>query len=124
METTRQLTQVSAFLLLFFVLDPECLGSRFFASPAMRFIGIVSFEWFLIHQPMLFSFRRWFGGAHASFPRYFVITLAPLVITFAMAVLIYHNFSLPILRWARARARAAGKPSRVAGQPRPLAPKA
>jgi peptidoglycan/LPS O-acetylase OafA/YrhL len=124
METTRQLTQISAFLLLFFVLDPQCLGSRFFASPVMRFIGIVSFEWFLIHQPMLFGFRRWFGSAQGSFSRYFAITLTPLAITFVAAVLIYHNFSLPILRWARERARATGERARVADQPRPLAPKA
>jgi peptidoglycan/LPS O-acetylase OafA/YrhL len=122
MEINRQLTQAAAFLMLFFFFDPECLGARFFASPAMRFIGIVSFEWFLIHQPLLMPFRIWFGGAHQSMLLYAFVTVTPLAITFALAVLIYHNFSLPILRWARDRARGAVKPGAMAEQPRAATP--
>src|SRR5262249_20270934 len=75
--------------------------------PLLRYLGIVSYEWFLLHQPAQSFFRKWMGGANGSFLRYAVITLVPSLGTLAIAILLYHNFSLPIMRWGRKTVRAS-----------------
>jgi peptidoglycan/LPS O-acetylase OafA/YrhL len=102
-EVRHLLPGLGAFLLLFFVFDTGCVAARFFASPIMRFLGLVSYEWFLIHQPAQHFFRMWTTGSHGSFIRYvFIVTLPPLF-SLGLAVLLYHTFSLPIMKWGRSK---------------------
>ena len=100
-ELNHLLPGVSAFLMLFFVFDPACRGARFFSSPGLRFLGIVSYEWFLFHQPAVVQFREWMVSSHGNLFRYLITVGTPLVCTLGLAILVYHNFSLPILRWGR-----------------------
>jgi peptidoglycan/LPS O-acetylase OafA/YrhL len=104
-ELNHLLPGVSAFLMLFFVFNPACLGARLFSLPALRFLGIVSYEWFLFHQPALIQFREWMVSSHGNLIRYSMTVGTPLVFTLGLAILVYHNFSLPILRWGRDRLR-------------------
>ena len=104
-EMRHFLPGIGAFFLLFFVFDAGCLAARIFAAPAMRFLGIVSYEWFLIHQPAQHFYRLWTNGSQGSFLRYFCIVGSSAVFSLALAALIYHQFSLPIMKWGRAKMR-------------------
>src|SRR5206468_3287304 len=94
---------LSAFLMLFFIFHPGCLGARLFSGPLLRFLGIVSYEWFLIHQPVQVQFREFLGSSVGSIPRYLFTVFTPSLLSLGLAILIYHKFSLPILRWGRRR---------------------
>jgi peptidoglycan/LPS O-acetylase OafA/YrhL len=100
-ELQQLLPGLSAFLMLFFVFIPGSTGARFFSSSAMRFFGIVSYEWFLLHQPAQFQFREWLVSSHGNFGRYLFTVVTPSLVTLALAAFIYRSFSLPILRWGR-----------------------
>jgi peptidoglycan/LPS O-acetylase OafA/YrhL len=94
---------IGAFLLLFFVFDPACLGSRILSAPALRFLGIVSFEWFLIHQAAQSWFREWMVSSAGNIFRYSFMVGLPTLLSLGVAILVYHSFSLPIMRWGRHR---------------------
>jgi peptidoglycan/LPS O-acetylase OafA/YrhL len=100
-ETFRYLPALSGFLLLFFVFDPDCLGARMFSQGWLRFIGIVSYEWFLFHGPVVTWFHEHTGPSHGSVLVYAWRTLVPLALTFVFSVLVYRYFSLPILHRVR-----------------------
>lgn len=104
-EFNHFLPGLAGFLLLFFVFDPNCVGSRLLGMPMLRFTGIVSFEWFLLHWPITNWFAEMFGHTHGNLWAYFLKTIFPLALTFGLSVLVYRWFSLPILNWARERVR-------------------
>ena len=102
-EISHLLPALAAFLLLFFVFDPGSLGARFFALAPLRFTGIISYEWFLFHGPVVQWFHGHFGATHGSLMAYGLRTIVPLAITFGFSVLVYRFFSLPILNHIRNR---------------------
>lgn len=99
------LPSLSVFLMLFFVLDPQSLGARFFAQPWLRFIGIVSYEWFLFHQPVVVQFAKIFGHTQGQVWLYLLKTVLPLVLTLGFSVLVYRWFSLPLMNRIRGKER-------------------
>jgi peptidoglycan/LPS O-acetylase OafA/YrhL len=101
-EIGHLLPALAALLLLFFVFAPQSLGARVFSCAPLRFTGIISFEWFLFHGPVV----RWFlehspVQSHGNLLAYAYKTLLPLALTFAFSVLVYRYFSLPILNRVR-----------------------
>jgi len=112
MDVDHSLQGIGACLLLFFALDPACLGTRLLSSTVLRFFGAISYEWFLLHQPVQWQFRLWMGGSHGSMLRYLCVTGVPILLTLGASILIYQGFSLPIMRWGRKKlaARAAQVP--------------
>jgi peptidoglycan/LPS O-acetylase OafA/YrhL len=104
-ELGHVLPAVASFLLLFFVFDRECLGTRWLSARWLRFTGIISYEWFLFHGPIVAWFHENSGPTHGSLLAYLWRTIAPLAITYGFAVVVYRWFSLPILNWARDRVR-------------------
>jgi peptidoglycan/LPS O-acetylase OafA/YrhL len=100
-ETFKYLPAAATFLLLFFVFDPDCPGSRLFSAGWLRFTGIVSYEWFLFHGPVCGWFRDMFGHTEGSLLMYAGKTFLPVALTFGFSVLVYRYFSLPILNHVR-----------------------
>lgn len=100
-EAFHLLPSLSTFLLLFFLFDPNCLGTRFFSLPPLRFTGIISYEWFLFHQPVVVLFRDIFGDTHGNIALYLAKTILPLALTFAFSVAVYRYFSFPLMQWCR-----------------------
>lgn len=100
-EFTRTVPAVGTFLTLFFAFSPNSFGARLLSSPPLMFVGVVSYEWFLIHQPIFFWIRDLAGSAQGSLVRYAFIVVAPAIATFVIGVAIYRWFSLPIMRWGR-----------------------
>lgn len=79
-------------------------------SPCLRWCGIVSYEWYLFHQPLLLWSRHFFGPAQGGYLKYACIIGVPILGSLLFAALIYRWFSLPILRFGRQR-RSARKQS-------------
>ena len=98
----RWAPSISVFLMLFFVFNPECAGARLLSHPWLRFIGIVSYEWFLFHGPIVAWFRDKFGHTNGNRFLYLEKTVLPLALTFLFSVAVYRWFSLPILNRIRA----------------------
>lgn len=119
-ELFHILPGAAAFLMLFFVFDPECLGSRLLGHPWLRFTGIISYEWFLFHQPVVSRFSELFGQTHGNPLLYLGRTVVPLAITFGFSVLVYRFFSLPLLNRIRGArpAQATGASSAAPVDPR------
>lgn len=109
-ELNHLLPGISAFLMLFFAFDQNCFGNRFFSSHPMRFVGAVSYEWFLIHVPIYAFFRNFLPGAHGSLLHYVLTVTSSTLCSFILAVLIYHYFSLPVMRWGRSKNSNAALP--------------
>ncbi|MDB6019018.1 MAG: putative acyltransferase [Pedosphaera sp.] len=103
-EIFHFLPATSAFFLLFFVFDPASFGNRFLSCSPLRFIGIISYEWFLLHQPVIFFFKELLPKSNGNLIIYSLRTFMPLALSFGLSVLIYHFFSLPLLNWFRKKA--------------------
>lgn len=110
-EVFHYLPGLSCFLMLFFLFDPDCLGSRLFAWSPLRFIGIVSYEWFLFHQPIMMLFRDLFLSVHGSVFLYLARTLVPMVLTFVFSAAVYLYFSVPLLHWGRGPQPSRSEPA-------------
>ncbi len=92
--------------LLGYAANPHNLRARWLCSSWLRWCGIISYEWYLFHQPMIYWSREFFGGANGGVLKYSVIIAVPLVTSLAVAALIYKNFSLPILKYGRSQKSA------------------
>jgi len=79
---------------------------RWLCSPWLRWCGIVSYEWYLFHQPMLLWSRHFFGPAQGGYLKYAVILGVPVLASLLVAAVVYRCFSLPILRFGRQRRSA------------------
>jgi peptidoglycan/LPS O-acetylase OafA/YrhL len=101
LEFNHLLPGLAGFFLLFFVFDPECLGSKILGFSWLRFIGIVSFEWFLFHWPFCNLMKDKIGYTHGSLALFLLKTVFPLALSFGLAVVVYRWFSLPILNRVR-----------------------
>jgi peptidoglycan/LPS O-acetylase OafA/YrhL len=109
-EISHFLPAVATMLMLFFVFDPGSLGARVLSMGWLRFTGIISFEWFLFHGPVVEWFKEHYSGpTHGSFTAYAWRTVLPVVITYIFAVLVYRYFSLPILNGVRDRLKSSPK---------------
>ena len=102
-ELLFHLVGFSTFLMLFFLFDANSTGTRFFSTPVLRYLGLISYELFLLHQPALNEFRTWMGSAHGEIGRYLLIVLLPMAASLAAASLLYHWYSTPIIKWGRNR---------------------
>lgn len=97
------LANVATFLLLFFIFDCRTWGSRIFSWRWLKYLGVVSYEWFLLHQPFINLSRKWSGGSDGNLIKYLFIIVGPMVLTMVAAILMYHFFSVPIIEWGRRR---------------------
>lgn len=100
-EISHWLPSLAAMLMLFFVFDPAGFGARFLSQSWLRFTGIISYEWFLFHGPIVNWFHEHTGPTQGSVLAYLWKTLVPLALTFVFSALVYRYFSLPILNRVR-----------------------
>lgn len=110
-EAFHFLPGFSCFLLMFFLFDPGCFGSRLFGWAPLRFVGLISYEWFLFHEPVMLIFRHFYDNGHGNIWLYLLRTLVPIVLTFVFSVAVYRYFSFPLLQWGRGRQPARSDPA-------------
>jgi len=92
--------------LLFYAAAPEKIIARWLCLPWLRWCGIISYEWYLFHQPIIVWSRGWFGPAGGNIWQYSLILGLPFAISVVFSALVYRWFSLPILQFGRSRNKA------------------
>ncbi len=100
-EMSHFLPALAVMLMLFFLFDAQSVGARILSMGWLRFTGIISYEWFLFHGPIVQYFAQHNGPTHGSVLAYAWRTVVPLVLTFVFSALVYRYFSLPILNGVR-----------------------
>lgn len=90
-------------LLLCYVANPHHPRTRLLAHPWLRWCGIISYEWYLFHQPIYWWVRGTIGNAQGSWIKYLTIEAGSLALGLGAAIIVYRCFSLPILRFGRNR---------------------
>lgn len=102
-EIIQDCLKFAAACLLLFIAFPQQIIARLLCAPWLRWCGIISYEWYLFHQPILFWFREHLGPANGNPWKYFLIVGSPMALGLVLSAVIYRFFSLPILRRGRSR---------------------
>ncbi len=93
--------KIGSGLLLCFVANPKHPVARFLSSPGLRWCGIISYEWYLIHQPIIVWAHQVFGFAGGNAVKYVATVGGSFLLSGILSALTYRFFSLPILRYGR-----------------------
>lgn len=99
----RWLAKIAAGCLLLYAANPRNPRAQLLCAPWLRWFGIISYEWYLFHQPMIIWMRQSCGPAGGNLFKYALITGVPFFISLFFSALVYRCFSLPILRHGRAK---------------------
>lgn len=94
-------TMFASACLLCFVSKPDSASKWGLSFSCLRWLGLVSYEWYLFHQPLHLWMRHILGSAHGNLPKYLAITVVPFFGSLILAAAVYWIFSLPILRRCR-----------------------
>ena len=97
--------RIASACLLLYVGAPRNVVARLLCTPWLRWCGIVSYEWYLFHQPIALWARIYFGSAEGNLIKYLIKILAPLIVSGIIAAAVYWWFSLPILKYGRSSAK-------------------
>ncbi|MGH7973076.1 MAG: acyltransferase family protein, partial [Limisphaerales bacterium] len=110
--------KIASAFTLFYLADPQRPLARMLCNPLLRWCGIISYEWYLFHQPVIFFARNLLGPAGGSLLKYGLFLVAAFGVGLAITVVVYKYFSLPILKYGRGRNRPEPK---ISKQSRPVA---
>jgi peptidoglycan/LPS O-acetylase OafA/YrhL len=102
-ELVRDAVKLVFGCMLLFVAAPQHPMARLLCAPWLRWCGLVSYEWYLFHQPIYMWIRESLGPAEGHLFKYAVIVGGSFLVGLAPSALIYRCFSLPILRYGRAK---------------------
>ena len=94
----RTATIVSAGLVLLFIAEPPTASRWGLNISWLRWLGLVSYEWYLLHYPLFFVVWRSMGLADGSISKYLTKTCVPILGSLLLSAFIYRFYSLPILR--------------------------
>ena len=100
-EAVGWVEKIASACLLCYVASPQHPVARWLCAPWLRWCGIVSYEWYLFHQPITLWARNFFGPAGGSLLNYAAIVGGSFLTGLILTALIYRVFSLPILKYGR-----------------------
>jgi peptidoglycan/LPS O-acetylase OafA/YrhL len=95
------LEKIGSGLLLCFVANPNHPVARLLCASWLRWCGIISYEWYLFHQPITNWARNIFGPAGGNVALYVAIVGGSFVVGGILSASIYRYYSLPILKYGR-----------------------
>ncbi len=101
-ELFRYLPSLGAFLLLFTCISPRTILRDILCSTVLVYMGLVSYEWYLFHDPLMDYIYDNATHSQGSIGRYLAKTLVPAVCLFGFSALVYHLLSEPVLLKAKA----------------------
>lgn len=108
-ESLDFMIRIAAGLMILYIADTTFPRTRMLSATWLRWLGVISYEWYLCHQPVFKLTRQAFGGSSGGDTvKYLLIVGISAAASLTLAALTYRCFSLPILRWGRNRAKAAG----------------
>jgi peptidoglycan/LPS O-acetylase OafA/YrhL len=106
-EVVRWMEIIASGCLLCYVANPQHLVARLLCAPWLRWCGIISYEWYLFHQPIMLWTRDAFGPAHGVVAKYIAMMGGSFLVGLTLAASIYQYFSLPILKFGRTQKKKA-----------------
>jgi peptidoglycan/LPS O-acetylase OafA/YrhL len=95
--------KIASGLLLCYIADPQHPRSRLLSQPWLRWCGIISYEWYLFHQPIIGWAQAIFGPSGGNVVKYLMVQGGSFIVGLVVAAVIYRYFSLPILKYGRAQ---------------------
>ena len=95
------LDMIGSGCLLCFVANPKLRMARLLCSPALRWCGIISYEWYLLHQPIIQWARQFHGPTGGNVARFAALIGGSLLLSGVLSASIYRFFSLPLLKYGR-----------------------
>jgi peptidoglycan/LPS O-acetylase OafA/YrhL len=101
MEAIGWMEKIASGCLLCYVASPQHPVAQWLCAPWLRWCGIVSYEWYLFHQPISLWARTFFGPAGGAPFKYVAIVGGSFLTSLILTALIYRFFSLPILKYGR-----------------------
>ena len=104
-ELLQGALRISAACLILFIAQPQHPIARLLCAPWLRWFGIISYEWYLFHQPLALWARACFGPAKGNFIKFVLIIGVPFLVSLIGSAIIYRFFSLPLLRHGRDKNR-------------------
>ncbi len=104
METVGWMEKIASGCLLCYVADPRHPVARWLCAPWLRWCGIVSYEWYLFHQPIMMWSRHYLGPANGSLVKYGAVVGGAFLTSLILTAVLYRGFSLPILKFGRSSA--------------------
>ena len=105
-ELENDSLKVAGACLILFIAEPQHWLARLLCAPWLRWCGIISYEWYLFHQPLITYSREHFGPANGTIYKYALITGIPITVGLIFSALVYRYFSLPLLRYGRGKNKA------------------
>jgi peptidoglycan/LPS O-acetylase OafA/YrhL len=99
--TVGWIEKTASGLLLCFVANPQHPVARFLCCPFLRWCGIISYEWYLLHQPIIILGRHIGGPAGGNPALYAAIVGGPVLLSLILSAVTYRCFSLPLLKFGR-----------------------
>lgn len=96
-------TIASAIIIVYFVICPKGLGSRFVGLGVFVFLGDLTYTLYLVHFPVYLALQPGADGTHWS---YWPTELVRLAVIFAIAIGSWFLIEKPLLRW---RQRSAAR---------------
>jgi len=105
-EVARWGAMAASGLMILYVADSRHPRSRLLCAPWLRWCGLVSYELYLFHQPQLLWARELFGRPQEDPAKLLILLVGNTIAALMVAAVIYHFFSLPILRFGRNRRSA------------------
>jgi peptidoglycan/LPS O-acetylase OafA/YrhL len=95
------LSNIGMACLLCYATDLKNPRAQWLCAPWLRWFGLISFECYLFHLPMLLFALALFGSASEDLLKHIGIVALSLAGTLIVAALVYRKFSLPILKYGR-----------------------
>ncbi len=97
-EIIRAMVMISSAMILCFIAHPGTAKKWGLELPALRWLGLLSYEWYLLHQPIYFWTKHLLGPSDGNVWIYFLRITIPAVTSLGLAALMYRYFSVPIMR--------------------------
>jgi peptidoglycan/LPS O-acetylase OafA/YrhL len=104
-ELIYKISWIGDALALFFLVAPSSKLARLLSLAWLRWLGIISYEWYLFHQFIVIQTRRIFGPAEGNSIHFALTIGGSFVVSLVISAFIYKFFSLPILKSGRQRNR-------------------
>lgn len=96
LELLESLVKIGAGFLIFYITDLYHPRTKMFSAAWLRWLGIISYEWYLFHQPIFIWTRQFFGESDGNILKYIGVVGGSTVISLTLAGITYRYFSLPI----------------------------
>jgi len=100
-ESFDFIVKIACGLMLFYVLDQNYFSVKIISNPLLRWFGLISYEWYLFHQPIYQWTKKFMGNPHGSLIKFAITNIGSFICSIILACIIYRYFSLPILKKMR-----------------------